>query len=97
SAEEAQGTVRLGEVERSHRAVEMAAENGHGAVRDLLRLQLAAQLLRQGRSGSLQPIDAAPFGLEPPEVLGHLVRLPGQVAQLVAADDRDGGAEVTPA
>ncbi len=85
---------RVEVVERSHRAVEMAAESGHRAVRHLARLQLAAQLLGKGRLGALQPVDAAPLGLEPLEVVGHLVGLPGQVAHLVPADRRDGGAEI---
>ena len=43
----------------------------------------------------LQPVDAASLGLQPLEAHGHLVRLPGEIAPFVAADNRDGGGEVT--
>ena len=93
-SEQAEYAVRLGGVQRSYRAIEMAAENGHRAVRDLPWLQFAPELLSHGRLGVFQPVDVAPLGLEPLQALGHLVRLPGQIAHLIAADDRDGRAEV---
>ena len=43
----------------------------------------------------LEPVDPASLGLEALEALRHLVRLPGEIAQLVAADDGNGPAEVS--
>src|SRR6266849_2366108 len=93
-SQHAKDAVRVRGVEGSHRAIERAAEGSDGAVRHFLRLQLSAELVRQGRLHALQPIDVAPLGFELLEAVRHLVRLPGQLAQLVAAHHRDGGAEV---
>ena len=71
-SEQAEYAVRLGGVQRSYRAIEMAAENGHRAVRDLPWLQFAPELLSHGRVGVFQPVDVAPLGLTKAEALERL-------------------------
>src|SRR5437016_7626336 len=94
-SQEAERAIRVQRVERADGAFQIAAEHRYGTLRHLPGREFAAKLLGQGRLSGLEPVDPASLGLEALEALRHLVRLPGEIAQLVAAGDGNGPVEVS--
>ena len=86
---EAQRAVVVARVEGSRGRVERAREEAQGAARDLVRLELAAELAAEADLGRLEPVRPIALREEAPQALRHLVGAPRDLRELVLRRDDD--------